>query len=57
MAILNDQSIVYSFTKTDIFAKQSKNSLFTFKDRYSLGIFQGIIPDSGAVEVLTAGEP
>lgn len=39
VAILNDQSIVHLFTKTDIFTKQSKNSSFIFKDHYSSGIF------------------
>jgi hypothetical protein len=32
-------------------------SVFTFKERYSLAKFQGIMPDTGAAGISTAGEP
>ena len=57
VAILNDQSALYCITKTDFFKELSKNATFTFNDWYSSNIFQGIMPDSRATEVLTAGEP
>jgi hypothetical protein len=32
-------------------------SVFIFKERYSLAKFQGIMPNTGAVGISTAGEP
>jgi hypothetical protein len=32
-------------------------SVFTFKERYSLAKFQGIMPNTGAAGISTAGEP
>ena len=56
MSILNDRSAVYKLTKEDIFNQLYKTEIFIFKDRYSLTTFQGIMPDSGASGVSTAGE-
>ena len=59
IAILNNQSTQYIVTSEDIFKvlllQLLETLVFTFKDRYSLEVFQGIIPDSGAAGVLTAG--
>ena len=59
VAILNDQSTQYAVTGEDIFKapllQLPETLVFTFKDRYSSEVFQGIMPDSGAVGVLTAG--
>jgi hypothetical protein len=60
VAILNDYLVFYALTKADLFnvPKPSKPLLaFIFNDRYSLSIFQGIMPNSGAVGVLTARRP
>jgi hypothetical protein len=57
VAILNDQSVFHSLTKTDIFKLPATSSVFTFDNRYSSGTFQGIMPDSGAAGVSTAGRP
>jgi hypothetical protein len=38
-------------------AKEDKTSVFTFEERYSSNEFQGIMPDSGAAGISTAGEP
>jgi hypothetical protein len=57
VAILNDHSVFHSFTKTDVFKLPAESSAFTFDDRYSSEIFQGIMPDSGAAGVSTAGQP
>ena len=60
VAILNDQSILHSLTKDDPFKPMSfstSSTAFTFTDRYSSRKFQGIMPDSGAAGVSTAGEP
>ncbi len=62
--ILANQAVFHAVTKTDVFKstdKQTGNlpgeySAFTL-DRYSSEIFQGIMPDSGAAGVSTAGEP
>ena len=60
VAFLNDQSVFHAATGIDIFnitAKpQEHDSVFTFEDRYSAKIFQGIMPDTGAAGVSTAGE-
>jgi hypothetical protein len=60
VAILNDQSAFHAITGKDIFSEPlqpSETSVFTFDDRYSSNIFQGIMPDSGAAGVSTAGQP
>jgi hypothetical protein len=60
MEILSNQSAFHSITKTDVFNEKSNPdepySAFVL-DRYSSEIFQGIMPDSGAAGVSTAGEP
>jgi hypothetical protein len=55
IAILNNQSAMHWITKTNIF--KTENSTFTVSGRYSSDVFQGIMPDSGAAGVSTAGEP
>ncbi|RKF77456.1 integrase and RNaseH domain-containing protein [Golovinomyces cichoracearum] len=61
VAILNDQSTLHAVTTKDLFKEPFKpekdTSTFTFESRYSSEIFQGIMPDSGAAGVSTAGEP
>jgi hypothetical protein len=61
VAILNDQSTIHAVTHVDAFRTSQncleKSSIFTFEDRYSAITFQGIMPDSGAAGVSTAGEP
>ena len=58
VAILNDQSTQHVVTSEDIFKvlplQLLETLVFIFKDRYLLKVFQGIIPDSGAVGILTA---
>jgi hypothetical protein len=56
VTILNDQSLFHSVTKSDIFNEPKKSSTFSFDDRYSANVFHGIMPDTGAAEVSTAGE-
>ena len=66
VAILNNQSTLHVVTKKDpfdtevpgdIIPKMPPTSAFTFDNRYSSNIFQGIMPDSGAAGVSTAGNP
>ena len=56
VSILNDQAVMYAITKKDNFSQPKESEVFIFKDRYSLAVFQGIIPDSGASRVSTASE-
>jgi hypothetical protein len=39
VAILNDHSVFYSLTKTDVFNLPAKPSVFTFNSRYSSETF------------------
>jgi hypothetical protein len=57
IAILNNYSVFHSLTKTDVFNLPAEPSAFTFDSRYSSETFQGIMPDSGAAGVSTAGQP
>ena len=57
VSVLNDQSYEHAITKEDAFTQMYETSIFTFEDRYSSSIFQGIMPDSGASGVSTVGEP
>ena len=57
VAILNNQSTLYSITKLDIFNKPKENSTFSFNNRYSANVFYSIIPDTRAAGVSIAGEP
>ena len=55
---LNEQAAFHGFTKVDIFKQEPLESAsqFQFHDRYSSETFQGILPDTGAAGVSTAGE-
>jgi hypothetical protein len=61
--ILNDHSVYYVFTRDDMFKLSSTQnpqtifSAFTFNNRYSLYEFQGIMLNSGAAGISSAGEP
>jgi hypothetical protein len=60
--ILNDHFAYYAFTRDDMFKLSSTHNLlissaFTFDNCYSLYEFQGIMPDSGAAGISSAGEP
>ncbi|KAJ5904893.1 uncharacterized protein N7473_001809 [Penicillium subrubescens] len=61
ISILNDQSAYHFFTKDDIFQQRQANGqaieVFTLDNRYSADTFQGIMPDTGASGVSSAGEP
>jgi len=57
IAILNNQSTLYTITKSDIFNKLKESSTFSFNNRYSANVFYSIIPDTRAAGVSTAGEP
>jgi hypothetical protein len=59
VSILNDQSVYHTFTKEDVFKTEPTitTDVFTFEDRYSSDIFQGIMPDTGASGVSLAREP
>ncbi|KAJ6050709.1 uncharacterized protein N7446_010818 [Penicillium canescens] len=61
ISILNDQSTYHFFTKDDIFQQRQTNGqateVFTLDNRYSSDTFQGIMPDTGASGVSSAGEP
>ena len=60
LTTLNHQSAFHAITKSDMFndAKPQEDSLaFTFDDRYLDAKFQGIMPDTGAAGVSTAGAP
>ncbi|RKF80198.1 integrase and RNaseH domain-containing protein [Golovinomyces cichoracearum] len=60
VAILNDQSVFHGIIKEDIFVDQQAqippSSVFTC-ERYLSAVFHGIIPDTGAAGVSTAGHP
>ena len=57
VAILNNQSTLYTITRKDIFKllELNKASAFIFNDCYLLDTFQGIMLDSRAAGVSTAG--
>jgi len=57
VTVLNDQFTLYAITKSDIFNELKESSAFSFDDRYSVNIFYGIMPDTGAAGVSTVGEP
>jgi hypothetical protein len=62
VSILNDQSAYHMFTKDDVFESSDKqaqlptSSTFTLDNRYSSYEFHGIMPDSGAAGISSAGE-
>jgi hypothetical protein len=60
--ILNDHSAYHTFTRDNMFKLSSTHkppvsSAFTFDNRYSSYEFQGIMPDSEAAGISSAGEP
>ena len=57
IAVLNNQSTLYSIIKLDIFNKPKESSVFSFNNRYLANVFYSIIPDTRAAGVSTAGEP
>jgi hypothetical protein len=62
VSILNDHSVYHAFTRDDIFKLSSTHnplisSVFTFDNRYSSYEFQGIMLDSGAAGISSAGKP
>jgi hypothetical protein len=57
IAILNNYSVFYSFIKTNVFNLSAKSLIFIFNSQYSSKTFQGIMPDSRAARVSTAGQP
>jgi hypothetical protein len=63
VSILNDYSVYYTFTRDNMFKLSSTQnpqtifSAFTFNNRYSSYEFQGIMPDSRAAGISSAGEP
>lgn len=65
VAALNDQSVYHCLTKINVFNEPNPRGavlptgqyeVFSL-DRYSENVFQGIMPDTGAAGVSTAGEP
>ncbi len=62
VAALNDQTTIHCLTKTNTFDQQAQiplplhSDVFSFDDRYSEHVFQGIMPDTGAAGVSTGGE-
>ena len=58
ITILSDQAVFHAVTKKDVFkaAERHNTVAFTFNNRYLAETFQGILPDTGAVGVSTAGE-
>jgi hypothetical protein len=54
IAILNNYFVFYSFTKTNVFNLLAKPLTFIFNSQYSFKTFQGIMPDSKAIEVFIA---
>jgi hypothetical protein len=59
ITMLNNAAAMHEFTGVNSYNQQAqeKSHLFTFYSRYDANIFQGIMPDTGAAGVSTAGEP
>jgi len=57
VAVLNNQSMLHSIIKLDIFNELKESSAFSFNNRYLANVFYGIMPDIGAVGVSIVGEP
>jgi hypothetical protein len=57
--MLNNAAAMHGFTGVDLYNQQAqeKSHLFTFYSRYDANTFQGIMPDTDAAGVSTAGEP
>ena len=46
----------YSIIKLDVFNKLKESSIFLFNNKYLANVFYGIMPDTKAIGVFTAGE-
>jgi hypothetical protein len=57
IAILNNYSVFYFFTKTNIFNLSAKPLTFIFNSQYSFKTFQGIMLNNRATGVSTAEQP
>jgi polyhydroxyalkanoate synthesis regulator phasin len=58
LSALLDQCTMHIITREDVRTPSVPyEEIFTFEERYSAAKFQGIMPDSGASGVSTAGEP
>jgi hypothetical protein len=57
--MLKNAAAMHEFTGVNSYNQQAqeKSHLFTFYSRYDANTFQGIMPDTGAAGVSTAGEP
>jgi hypothetical protein len=58
--LLNNAAAAHGITGIDPFEKRKprkESHLFIFYSRYDSNIFQGIMPDTGAAGISTAGEP
>ncbi|KAK1989616.1 hypothetical protein LX36DRAFT_545703, partial [Colletotrichum falcatum] len=58
---LRNQATLHALTKEDTnkdptIKNNATDEVFTFDDRYSADVFQGIMPDTGAARVSTAGQ-
>ena len=47
----------YSIIKLNVFNKLKESSAFSFDNKYSVNVFYGIMPDTGAAGVSIVGEP
>ena len=56
VSILNDQAVMHAITKKDNFIQPKESEVFTFEDRYSSAVFQGIMLDNRVSRVSTASE-
>ena len=57
IAILQDQAVFHAITGEDVSKEPTQESSTFTLDRYSSETFQGIMPDTGAAGVSTAGHP
>ena len=49
--------MLYFIMKLDIFNKLKESFMFSFNNKYLVNVFYSIIPDTGAAEIFTVGEP
>jgi hypothetical protein len=54
--VLNDESTKHAFLQRDPTKDSYEGEAFVIGDRYSSEVFQGIMPDSGAAGISTAGK-
>jgi hypothetical protein len=57
VSLLQDQTVAHIITRNDMFQHPYETSAFTFEGRYLFEIFHGIMPDTRAAGISTAGEP